>query len=98
MLSGIDDPQTGEVQTFEGLVHRFGYFRSFAEFAFNPVPAAVMDEKRSISAPLWVARKNAWGGLMICRICSTAKPSQKRRIAAGGIEIPSLGISQVRKV
>ena len=33
MLSGIDDPQMGEVQTLKGLVHRFGYFRGFAEFA-----------------------------------------------------------------
>jgi hypothetical protein len=46
MLSGIDDPQMGEVQTFKGLVHRFGYFRGFAELAFNFVPAAVIDEKK----------------------------------------------------
>ena len=48
MLSGIDDPQMGEVQTLKGLVHRFGYFRGFAEFAFNSVPAAVIDEKKYI--------------------------------------------------
>jgi hypothetical protein len=36
MFSGIDDPQMGQVQTLKGLVHRFGYFGSFAEFAFNP--------------------------------------------------------------
>src|SRR4030042_2251288 len=46
MLSGIDDPQMGEVQTCKGLVHRFGYFRGFAELAFNSVPAAVSDEKK----------------------------------------------------
>jgi len=46
MLSGIDDPQMGEIQTLKGLVHRFGYFRGFAEFAFNSVPAAVIDEKK----------------------------------------------------
>ena len=37
MFSGIDDPQMGQVQTLEGMVHRFGYFGSFAEFAFNPI-------------------------------------------------------------
>jgi hypothetical protein len=46
MLSGIDDPQMAKLQTFKGLVHRFRYFRGFAEFAFNSVPAAVMDEKK----------------------------------------------------
>ena len=46
MLSRIDDPQMGEIQTLKGLVHRFGYFRGFAEFAFNSVPAAVIDEKK----------------------------------------------------
>ena len=30
MFSGIDDPQMGAVQTLKGLVHRFGYLRSFA--------------------------------------------------------------------
>jgi hypothetical protein len=44
MLPRINDPQMGEVQTLEGLIHRFGYLRGFAEFAFDPVPPAVMDE------------------------------------------------------
>ena len=48
MFSGIDDPQMGEVQALKGLVHRFGYFGGFAEFAFNSVPAAVIDEKKYI--------------------------------------------------
>jgi len=46
MFSGIDDPKMGEVQTLNGLMHRFGYFGGFAEFAFDSVPAAVMDEKK----------------------------------------------------
>ena len=46
MLSGIDNPQMGEVQTFKGLVHRFGDFGGFAEFGFNSVPAAVIDEEK----------------------------------------------------
>ena len=45
MFSGIDNPQMGKVQTIDGLVHRFGYFGSFAEFALNPIPSTVMDEK-----------------------------------------------------
>ena len=45
MFSGIDNPQMGEVQTLKGLVHRFGDFWGFAEFALNPIPLAVMDEK-----------------------------------------------------
>ena len=36
----------GEVQTLKGLVHRLGYSRGFAEFAFNSIPAAVIDEKK----------------------------------------------------
>jgi len=35
----------GLVQTFNGLVHRSGRFRSFAEFAFDSIPAAMMNEK-----------------------------------------------------
>jgi hypothetical protein len=45
MLSGMDDPEMGKVQTLQGLVHRFGYFRGFAEFAFNPIPSAVKNEE-----------------------------------------------------
>lgn len=45
MFSGIDDPQMGEGQTLKGLVHRFGYLWGFAEFAFNPIPSTMMDEK-----------------------------------------------------
>ena len=45
MLSGIDNPQMSEVQTFNGLVHRSGRFWGFAEFAFDSVPSAVVDEK-----------------------------------------------------
>jgi hypothetical protein len=45
MFFGTEDPQMGEVQTREGLGHRFGYLGGFAELAFNPIPAAVMDEK-----------------------------------------------------
>jgi len=44
MFSRIDDPQMGEVHTLKGLVHRFGYSGGFAEFAFNSIPPAVMDE------------------------------------------------------
>ena len=40
-----NDPKMGEIQALKGLVHRFGYFWGFAEFAFNPIPSAVMDEK-----------------------------------------------------
>ena len=45
MFSGIDNPQMGEIQTLNGLVHRFGYFWGFGEFALNSIPSAVMDEK-----------------------------------------------------
>ena len=45
MFSRIENPQMGEFQTLNGLVHRFGYLRSFAELAFDPIPAAVIDEK-----------------------------------------------------
>ena len=37
MLSGMHDPEMGKVQTLHRLVHRFGYFRSFAEFALNSI-------------------------------------------------------------
>ena len=46
MLSGMDDPQMGKVQTLQGLVHRFGYFRGLTEFAFNPIPAAMKNEEK----------------------------------------------------
>ena len=75
MFSGINNPQMGEVQTLKALVHRFGYFRGFAEFAFNSVPAAVMDEKKVNLSVAMGGPENAWGGLMICKICSMAKPS-----------------------
>ena len=45
MLSGTDNPQMSKVQTFNGLIHRSGRFRSFAEFAFDSIPSAVMNEK-----------------------------------------------------
>ena len=31
----MDDPEMGKVQSLQGLVHRFGYFRGFAEFALK---------------------------------------------------------------
>jgi hypothetical protein len=34
-------------------------------------------KNRSTSAPLWVAQKNAWDGLMISKTCSMAKPSHE---------------------
>ena len=45
MLSGMDDPEMGKVQTLQHLVHRFGCFRGFAEFAFNSIASAVKNEE-----------------------------------------------------
>ena len=41
----MDDPEMGKAQTLQGLVLRFGYFRSFTEFGFNPIPPAVKNEE-----------------------------------------------------
>ncbi len=44
MVSGIDNPKMSEVKTLQGLVHRFRNFRGFGEFAFNSIPAAVLEQ------------------------------------------------------
>jgi hypothetical protein len=63
MFTGIDDPQMGEVQTLKGLVHRFGYFRGFAEFAFDSIPAAVRDEKKINLSTAMGGPEKCLGGL-----------------------------------
>jgi hypothetical protein len=74
-ISGMDDPQMRKVQGFKGLVHRFGRFRGFAEFAFNSIAAAVKNEEEMNLSTTMGGPEKCLGGVIIRRICSMAKPS-----------------------
>ena len=51
MLSRMDDPQMRQLQTLKGLMHRFGYFRGFAEFAFDAISTAVKNKQEIYFRP-----------------------------------------------
>jgi hypothetical protein len=51
MLSWMNDPQMCQLQTLKGLMHRFGYFRGFAEFAFNAISTAVKNKQEIHFSP-----------------------------------------------
>jgi len=95
MLPGIDDPQMAKVQTLKGLVHRFGYFGGFAEFAFDPIPVAVMDEKK-------IKLSTAMGGPEKClgRLHDLQKLFDGKALPRGpypGIAVQSLKIGKVKQ-
>ena len=75
MLSGIDDPQMRELQTLKGLVHRLRYFRGFAEFAFNSVPAAVKNKQKIHLRPAMGGPKKCLGRLNRLQNLFDSKPS-----------------------
>lgn len=45
MISWMNDPQMRQLQTLKGLMHRLGYFRGFAEFAFDPISTPVKNKQ-----------------------------------------------------